>query len=114
MKATLMVRRILFVCSGNRDRSPTAEQLFKTSESSEVRSAGTLRTAPTPISTDLIRWADKIFAMEEEHKRQILKICPEASEKIIVLNIEDRYYRNDPQLIAILKTKVTPHLKREG
>ena len=110
-----MVRKILFVCSGNIDRSPTAERLFKNCEGLEVKSAGTLRrTAPNPISADLIHWADKIFAMEEEHKREILRICPEASEKIVVLNIEDRYYKNDPQLIAILKTKVTSYLKGEG
>jgi len=110
-----MTLKILFVCSGNIDRSPTAEQLFKNYEGLEVKSAGTLRrTAPNPLSADLIHWADKIFAMEEEHKRQILKICPEASEKVILLKIDDRYYRNDPQLIAILRTKVTPHLKGEN
>jgi predicted protein tyrosine phosphatase len=109
-----MVRKILFVCSGNIDRSPTAEQLFKNYKGLEVKSAGTDRKAPNPISADLIQWADKIFAMEEKHKRQILRICPEASEKIIVLNIEDLYEKNDPQLITILKTKVTPHLKNEN
>ena len=110
-----MTLKILFVCSGNIDRSPTAEQLFKNYEGLEVKSAGTLRrTAPNPLSADLIHWADKILVMEEEHKRQILKICPEASEKITILNIEDRYYKNEPQLIAILKTKVTPHLKEES
>jgi len=110
-----MTLKILFVCSGNIDRSPTAEQLFKNYEGLEVKSAGTIRkTAPNPISADLIHWADKIFAMEEEHRRQILRICPEASEKIIVLNIEDRYCRNDPRLIALLETRVTPHLKKES
>jgi len=80
-----------------------------------VKSAGTFRrTAPNLISVNLIRWAEKIFAMEEEHKRQILGICPEASKKIIVLNIEDRYSKNDPPLIAILKAKATPYLKEEG
>jgi len=107
-----LVRRILFVCSGNRDRSPTAEQLFRNHKGLEVKSAGILRgIAPTPLSADLIQWADKIFAMEEKHKEEILNISPKASEKIVVLNIENNYYRNDPLLIAILKTKVTPHLR---
>ena len=36
-----MVEKILFVCTGNMDRSPTAESLLKGREGFEVRSAGT-------------------------------------------------------------------------
>ncbi|RLI42050.1 phosphotyrosine protein phosphatase, partial [Candidatus Bathyarchaeota archaeon] len=62
---------------------------------------------------DLIEWADRIFVMEDHHKRAILSICPEAERKIIVLNIPDIYMRNDPELIEILKMKLRKHLNIE-
>jgi len=46
----LTKKRVLFVCSGNLDRSPAAEELFKGREGFEVKSAGTLKSAPTTLS----------------------------------------------------------------
>jgi len=63
-----MVKRILFVCSGNIHRSPTAAKMFKDSKGFEVRSAGTSFGVLNPVDVELIRWADKIFVMEEESK----------------------------------------------
>ena len=108
-----MTERILFVCTGNMDRSPTAESLLKRREGFEVRSAGTWIHARRRITSDLIEWADRIFVMEDHHKRAILSICPEAEGKIIVLNIPDIYMRNDPELIEILKMKLRKHLNIE-
>lgn len=50
--------RILFVCTANRDRSPTAEDLYANDARYEVRSAGTWQYAVTPISDELVAWAD--------------------------------------------------------
>ncbi|MCD6538574.1 protein tyrosine phosphatase [Candidatus Bathyarchaeota archaeon] len=108
-----MTEKILFVCTGNMDRSPTAESLLKGKEGFEVRSAGTWIHARRRISRDLIEWAHRIFVMEDHHKRAILSICPEAEGKIIVLNIPDIYMRNDPELIEILKMKLRKHLNIE-
>ena len=108
-----MGERILFVCTGNMDRSPTAESLLKGIEGFEVKSAGTWIHARRRISRDLIEWADRIFVMEEHHKRAILSICPEAEGKITVLNIPDIYVRDDPELIRILKMKMREHLNIE-
>ena len=105
-------RTILLVCTGNLDRSPTAEDLLKATEGLEVKSAGTSRCAPTLISKELIAWADRIFAMENHHKDAILSIAPTAEEKVVVLDIADRYRRGDPDLIKLLKVKLTPHLGR--
>jgi len=104
------VERVLFVCTGNMDRSPTAEALLRRRGGYEVRSAGTWPYATRRISLDLIEWADLIFVMEEHHRDVILSICPEAEKKIIVLGIPDRYPRNNPELIRILKTKLSEHL----
>lgn len=109
MRARGMVTRVLFVCSGNVDRSPTAEALLKDMEGVEVKSAGTWSGARTVVSEELINWADMIFVMEKHHKEVLKRIDPEAEKKIIVLDIEDHYLRNDPELASILKEKLSKY-----
>jgi len=106
VEGAVMVKRVLFVCSGNIHRSPTAAKMFKDRKGLEVRSAGTSFGVPNPVSVELIQWADKIFVMEEEHRETIVGQYPDVASKIIVLGIEDNYYRDDPQLKAILKEKL--------
>jgi len=104
-----MVKRILFVCSGNIHRSPTAADMFKDRKGFEVKSAGTSIGAHNPVSAELVEWADKIFVMEEEHRKFIVQQFPEDAFKITVLDIEDDYYRDDPRLRAVLKEKLEPY-----
>jgi len=106
--------RVLFVCSGNVDRSPTAEALLKGRKGLEVRSAGTWEGARTVISKELIEWADMIFVMEEHHKQALARIDQKAAGKTIVLNIEDRYLKDDPELARILKTKLSKYFGEIG
>jgi predicted protein tyrosine phosphatase len=101
-----MVEKVLFVCSGNIHRSPTAANMFKDCKGFEVKSAGTSVGAQNPVNAELVEWADKIFVMEEEHRKLIVQQFPEAASKITVLDIEDNYYRDDPRLRAILKKKL--------
>jgi predicted protein tyrosine phosphatase len=108
-----MVTRILFVCWANQDRSPTAEQLLREKKGFEARSAGTWKYARNPMTSELIDWADRIIVMEQEQQEAILDIRPEAAEKIIVLNIPDTYSRNSPQLVRVLKAKLSEHLQIE-
>lgn len=61
------VRTVLFVCSQNKLRSPTAEQVFSRREDLEVASAGTNHDAETPLTVELVSWADLIFVMEKAH-----------------------------------------------
>ncbi len=104
-----MVKKVLFVCSGNVDRSPTAESLLKGKEGLEVKSAGTWAGAKTVVSKELVNWADMIFVMEEHHKEAVKKIDQNVGKKIIVLDIEDTYLRNDPKLTEILKEKLSKY-----
>ncbi len=108
------MKRVLFVCSGNLDRSPTAEEMFRERSDLEVRSAGTslLSALRTKLSRDLVNWADVIFVMEDRHANYIARKLgmPDALKKVIVLNIPDRYRRNDPELRRLLAEKVAPHL----
>lgn len=60
----------------------------------------------------MVTWADVIFVMERKH-RQILKqlFLKDISEKtLVVLDIEDNYQFNDPELIAILKASLQDYL----
>jgi len=107
------VRRVLFVCTGNIDRSPTAEAFLRRKEGFEAQSAGTWINAPMRLTASLIDWADIIFAMEEQHRETILALRLEAKDKIIVLGIPNEYQKDDLELIKILKRKLTEHLKIE-
>jgi predicted protein tyrosine phosphatase len=103
--------RLLFVCTANIDRSPTAEQLFRGEH--ETKSCGTEPWARQKLNRKLIWWADKIFCMEDHHKEAVLEIDPEAEQKTFVLAIEDVYRRGDPKLEELLKEKVGEHLSNE-
>jgi predicted protein tyrosine phosphatase len=61
--------KLLFVCTGNRDRSPTAEELFRISSEYEARSAGTGAFAVQKVTQELIDWADKIMPLKFASKR---------------------------------------------
>ena len=67
------MKRILFVCSENRLRSPTAETVFSEYEGIEAIGAGTNSDSDTPVSGDLIEWADVILVMEKSHKNKVSK-----------------------------------------
>jgi len=101
---------VLFVCSGNIDRSPTAEALLRRKEGFEVKSAGTWAGARMVVSKELIDWADVIFVMEEQHKEALKEIDQRADVKIIVLGIDDHYLKGDPELTRILKERLSKYL----
>jgi predicted protein tyrosine phosphatase len=65
---------LLFICSKNQWRSPTAELLFKNHPTHQARSAGTSDKARIRISQKLIDWGDIVFVMERKHKQLLLKI----------------------------------------
>ena len=105
--------KVLFVCSRNRRRSPTAEVLFSSHPGIEVASAGTSPDAETVVSADLIEGAEVIFAMESVHKRKLSQRFARLlrTRRVIVLGIPDNYGYMDNQLIASLKDAVTPYLR---
>lgn len=106
--------RLLFVCSQNRLRSPTAERVFATWEGCETDSAGLNNDAEQPLSSELIEWADVIFVMERSHLNKLRKkFKPLLHEKkVLVLDIPDEYEYMDPQLVALLEHKVGPYARR--
>ena len=102
--------RILFVCSANLQRSPTAEQVFGNfSDEWQTKSAGIMPSpGRNPLTQRLIDWADLILVMEPEHAEHIRENYNSNDDKIRILNIPDVYARNDPVLIQELKKKALP------
>lgn len=99
---------ILFICSRNQWRSPTAEQIWRNHSHWSVSSAGTSRNAKRRVTADLISWADIIFFMEQKHKSRLMADFARLLEYkfVHVLDIPDEYPYMDPELIQILKESV--------
>lgn len=108
--------KVLFVCSQNRLRSPTAEQVFASHEGIECQSAGVHDSAAVPLDPELIEWADVIFVMESAHKAKMTRKFKRYmhGKRVRVLGIPDEYEYMAPELIELLKTKVTPLLRGRG
>ena len=103
--------RVLFVCAMNKERSVTAERLYRNDARLEVRSAGVRSEANRRVSEADLKWADVVFVMEREHKLWIttrfegMKLPP-----IDVLDIPDEFGVMDPALQEMLKTMLDPEL----
>ena len=104
---------LLFICTANRLRSPTAEAVFSEYRGVEAIGAGTDIEAVTPISGELIEWADVIFVMERSHRNKVSKKFKTQlkGKRLVVLDIPDDYDCMDPQLVQILKTKVPRYVR---
>lgn len=104
----MSTKRLLFICSRNRLRSPTAEQVFSQWPGVEVMSAGLDHDAVTPLSADLIEWADILVVMEQAHKNKLNKKFHHclSGKRVVVLGIPDDYAYMQPELIQRLKAKV--------
>ena len=105
-------RRVLFVCSQNRLRSPTAEQIFADWPGIEVSSAGLNEDADNPLTPELVDWADIIFVMEKAQRARLqAKFRSKLKrQRIVCLNIPDNYRFMDAQLVRRLKASVPKHL----
>jgi predicted protein tyrosine phosphatase len=108
------VRRVLFVCSQNRLRSPTAEQVFASWPGIEVASAGLNRDAEVTVTPEILEWADVVFVMEKAHRNRLSRgfRAHLRDTRVICLNIPDLFDFMEPALIALLRERVTPHLPR--
>ncbi len=104
--------KVLFICSRNQWRSPTAEQVFRRYAGLNVRSAGTSRNAKKPVSAEWLQWADVICVMEQKHKNRLMADFRRiiGNKPLHVLDIPDDYRYMAPALIALLEEIVPPVL----
>jgi predicted protein tyrosine phosphatase len=105
--------RLLFVCTQNRLRSPTAEQVFSHWPGIECSSAGVHSSADVPLDGELIEWADIIFVMERVHKTKMASRFKNQlnGKRVVCLGIPDDYAYMEPALVQLLETKVTPYIQ---
>ena len=106
------MKRVLFICSQNRLRSPTAEQVFASWERIEVASAGLNSDADNPLTPELLQWADIVFVMERVHRSKLLRKfrAHVGNKRIICLDIPDHFQFMEPALVSLLMVKVPKHL----
>ncbi|MBT5019286.1 hypothetical protein OAF42_01645 [Planctomicrobium sp.] len=99
---------VLFVCTMNKWRSPTAEKVYAKQQRVNARSRGTSKKARRTITVDDIKWADVIFAMEDKHRQQLQSRFPGemAYTEIHVLDIPDEYQFMDPELVQCIQDSV--------
>lgn len=104
----MKTKRVLFVCSQNRLRSPTAESVFNGYPGIECESAGTNNDAENPLTSELVQWAEVIFVMEKAHRNKLTKKFGPflKNKRVVCLGIADNYDFMDPDLVQLLKAKV--------
>ncbi len=102
------MKKVLFVCSQNRLRSPTAEKLFNGMADIQVRSAGLDADATTPVTRELIDWATMIVVMEKPHLNKLKKKFRPylVGKRVVCLNIPDEYNYMDEALIQLFKSRM--------
>jgi predicted protein tyrosine phosphatase len=102
------MKHVLFLCSQNRLRSPTAESIFTDSDGFEVRSAGLNNDAVVPTTPELVEWANYIFVMEKAHRNKLQKKFKKHlnKQKVICLNIPDEYEYMEDGLIRLLRHRL--------
>lgn len=98
--------RVLCVCTGGILRSATAAQLLANKPyNCNTRACGIREELSLiPISERLIEWADEIICFETWHLDWLRAIT---DKPIYCLGIDDRYARNDPDLIDLIELRLT-------
>jgi len=106
--------RALFICTHNRLRSPTAEQVFASWPGIETDSAGVGADADVPLSPEQLAWAEIVFVMEKVHRSRLSKQFQRHlnGKRIVCLDIPDDYDYMQPELVRLLEKKVAPFLRR--
>jgi predicted protein tyrosine phosphatase len=103
-------RRVLFVCSQGRMRSPTAATLYEGHPKIDAKYAGADRSALVVLTAEMLEWAELIVVFERTHRNILwkrFKLYGDA--RMRCLNIPDEYVRMDPHLIALLR-RVLPQI----
>lgn len=105
---------VLFVCSMNQWRSPTAEKIYADKALVNTRSAGTSKSARRSVNSNDLKWADVVLVMEPKHKQRLKAQFPGELKykELHVLDIPDEYKFMDPELIAEITKSVDPIVAR--
>jgi predicted protein tyrosine phosphatase len=96
--------RLLFVCEGNAQRSPTFQSWFEMHKPEyNVRSTGTAFAYMYPLDEQLLLWADTIYCMDLEQDRFIKRKFQDYYYKVKIVGCSDQYNRESLQLYRIIE-----------
>lgn len=98
-----MMRKLLFVCEMNMQRSPTFEKWFRENTLYEVKSCGTQFGSEVEVTKELLDWADMVFTMDLRQEISIIRDFPRYCNKVETIGVSDDYTRNSPQLISLIE-----------
>jgi predicted protein tyrosine phosphatase len=95
---------VLFICNQNKNRSKTAEELFRKKYS--TKSAGLY--AQKPLTKRQLQWANIVVVMEDEQRTELARRFPDMylKKKILSLGIADTYQYGQPELKQVLKERM--------
>lgn len=101
---------VLFVCSRNQWRSPTAEAVYQDDPRVCIRSRGTARAAKQSLRAGDLAWADLVLVMEDKHRNRLRAEYPGETKflPIEVLHIPDEYQWMDPELVELVRVAAEP------
>lgn len=118
---------VLFVCRANRNRSPTAEQVFRelvrewgrraydsmecaTNYDVHVSSAGyDADDEGNPLDQDMLDAATFVFALDRNVADALRERYTIKPTKLLVLDVPDRYHCGFPDLVELLRTQLAPY-----
>ncbi|VVB76482.1 Uncharacterised protein [Candidatus Tiddalikarchaeum anstoanum] len=113
-----MIENLLFLCNQGRCRSKTAAYLFNDrfrTKYAGIYAKADNSTEDRTLKEDYVKWADLIFVMQFDHVDFLNNNYPLLiSNKIINLDIPDKFYFLQPELVTILNYKVAESLKTKG
>ena len=96
--------KILFVCSRNQWRSPTAARIYANDQRIEARSGGVSQQSAHRVSQQDMEWADLILVMETRHKTRLQEMFREMQRPPIeCLEIPDDFSLMDDALIDLIR-----------
>jgi predicted protein tyrosine phosphatase len=101
------MKRVLFICGKARQRSPTADEIFRNEPNIESDFAGLSDDADVPLSVEQIEWASIVALME---KRQIARLKVKYTKhlkgkRLVCLDIPDDYAFMQPELVDLLQSR---------
>jgi len=105
--------RVLFVCSRNQWRSPTAARIYRADPRLAVRAAGLSERSPRTLGVRDLAWAEVVLVMEPEQRRRLQQRFGRKTELPAVhcLDVPDEYGFMDPELVTLLRASIEPALE---
>lgn len=104
---------ILVLCSRNKQRSRTAEYLFKNDSRFQTRSAGTGAQSNRKVTATDLTWADLVLVMEHKHVHHLREKFGRDIPPVEVLHIPDIYPYMHPDLVDILNKLINDVLHKQ-